>query len=37
VHPPRDDGIIVTVSGEINVGTEGQLQQVLLRVMREPS
>lgn len=32
---PGDDGIIVTVSGEVDVGTEGPLQQALLRIMRE--
>jgi anti-anti-sigma factor len=34
---PGDDDIIVTVSGEVDVGTEGPLQQVLLRIMRERS
>jgi anti-anti-sigma factor len=32
---PGDDGIIVTVSGEVDVGTEGLLRQALLRIMRE--
>ena len=32
-----DDGIIVAVSGEVDVCTEGPLQQVLLRIMRERS
>ena len=30
-----DDGIVVAVSGEVDVCTEGALQQVLLRIMRE--
>ena len=30
-----DDGIVVAVSGEVDVCTEGPLQQVLLRIMRE--
>jgi anti-sigma B factor antagonist len=34
---PWDDGIIVAVSGEVDVCTEGPLQQVLLRIMRERS
>lgn len=34
---PRDDGIIVTVSGEVDFCTEGLLQQALLRIMRERS
>jgi anti-sigma B factor antagonist len=29
------DGVIVTVSGEVDVCTEGLLQQALLRIMRE--
>jgi anti-sigma B factor antagonist len=32
---PGDDGIIVTVWGEVDVCTEGLLQQALLRIMRE--
>ena len=32
---PGDDGIIVTVTGEVDVCTEGLLQQALLRIMRE--
>jgi anti-anti-sigma factor len=32
---PGDDGIIVTVSGEVDVGTEGLLRPALLRIMRE--
>ena len=32
---PGDDGIIVTVSGEVDVGTEGPVRQALLRIMRE--
>jgi anti-anti-sigma factor len=34
---PCDDSIIVAVSGEVDVCTEGPLQQVLLRIMRERS
>jgi hypothetical protein len=34
---PCDDGISVAVSGEVDVGTEGPLQQVLLWIMRERS
>ena len=34
---PGDDGIIVTVSGEVDVGTEGLLRQALLRIIRERS
>ena len=34
---PWDDGIIVAVSGEVDACTEGPLQQVLLRIMRERS
>ena len=30
-----DDGIVVAVSGEVDVCTEGPLRQVLLRIMRE--
>ena len=32
---PGDDGVIVTVRGEVDVCTEGLLQQALLRMMRE--
>jgi stage II sporulation protein AA (anti-sigma F factor antagonist) len=32
---PGDDGTIVTISGEVDVGTEAQLQQSLLRIIRE--
>ncbi|MGH3287925.1 MAG: STAS domain-containing protein [Streptosporangiaceae bacterium] len=32
---PGDDGIIVTVSGEVDVCTEGPLQRALVRIMRE--
>ena len=32
---PGDDGIMVAVSGEVDVCTEGPLQQALLRIMRE--
>jgi anti-sigma B factor antagonist len=32
---PGDDGIIVTVSGEVDVGTEGLLRPALLRIIRE--
>jgi anti-anti-sigma factor len=31
----RDDGIVVAVSGEVDVCTEGPLQQALLRIMRD--
>jgi anti-sigma B factor antagonist len=34
---PCDDGIIVAVSGEVDVCTEGPLQQVLLWIMRQRS
>jgi anti-anti-sigma regulatory factor len=34
---PAGDGVIVAVSGAVDVCTEGPLQQVLLRIMREPS
>ena len=34
---PGDDGIIVTVGGEVDFCTEGLLQQALLRIMRERS
>ena len=34
VHP-GDDCIVVVISGEVDVCTEGPLQRVLLRVMRE--
>ena len=30
-----DDGVVVVVRGEVDVWTEGPLQQVLLRIMRE--
>jgi anti-sigma B factor antagonist len=32
---PGDDGIIVTVRGEVDVCTQGLLQQALLQIMRE--
>ena len=32
---PGDGGTIVAISGEVDVGTEAQLQQSLLRIMRE--
>jgi anti-sigma B factor antagonist len=32
---PGDDGIIVTVGGEVDVCMQGLLQQALLRIMRE--
>ena len=32
---PRDDGIVVEISGEVDVCTQGTLQQALLRIMRE--
>jgi anti-sigma B factor antagonist len=32
---PGDDGIIVTVRGEVDVCTRGLLQEALLRIMRE--
>ena len=32
---PGDDGIIVTVSGEVDVCVAGPLQQALARIMRE--
>jgi len=32
---PGDDGIIVAVSGEVDVCTEAPLQQALLRIIRE--
>jgi anti-sigma B factor antagonist len=34
---PAGDGIIVAVSGEVDVCTQGPLQRVLLRIMRERS
>ncbi len=32
---PGDGGIIVAISGEVDVCTEGPLQQALLRIIRE--
>jgi anti-anti-sigma factor len=34
---PAGGGVLVAVSGAVNVCTEGPLQQVLLRIMRERS
>ena len=32
---PGDGGTIMAISGEVDVGTEAQLQQSLLRIIRE--